>query len=235
MSSSALHDVQNDPDNIIRPRAVKPGNPMVLRAMSEEGAIKADPTSELLPSDGSRSALDVPHLVEHTNITSSGRSTPLPPDAPPSVQSISSARRHVRAQVKRRLFPTIEYTARVSHFDPKSEYTNFRGFFVLFWIGLAIMVITTMLRNIKDTGYPLRVQVWALLTENTWQLALSDLAMVLSTGLSLPLQHLFNRSNGSLGWKRAGMPIQSAFQLAWLGLWVKWVASKKADALLSSD
>lgn len=231
MSSSARHDVQNDPDNIVRPRAVKPGNPMVLRAMSEEGAIKVDPTSELLPSHGSRSALDVLQSAEHTDITSSGRSTPLPPDAPPSVQSISSARRHVRAQAKHRLFPTIEYTARVSHFDPKSEYTNFRGFFVLFWIGLAIMVLTTMLRNIKDTGYPLRVQVWALLTENTWQLALSDIAMVFSTGLSLPLQKLFNGSNGSLRWKRAGMPIQSVFQVAWLGLWVKWVPSKNADTL----
>ena len=134
----------------------------------------------------------------------------------------------MRAQAKRRLFPTIEYTPRVSHFDPKSEYTNFRGFFVLFWIGLAIMVITTMLRNIKDTGHPLRVQVWALLTENTWQLALSDTAMVVSTGLSLPLQKLFSRSNGWLRWKRAGMPIQSLFQLAWLCLWVKWVAVRNA-------
>lgn len=90
------------------------------------------------------------------------------------------------------------------------------------------MVITTMLRNIKDTGHPLRVQVWALLTENTWQLALSDTAMVVSTGLSLPLQKLFSRSNGWLRWKRAGMPIQSLFQLAWLCLWVKWVAVRNA-------
>lgn len=129
----------------------------------------------------------------------------------------------MRAQQKQRLFPSIDYAARVSHFDPKSDYRDFRGFFVLFWIGLAIMVLTTMLRNIKDTGYPLRVQVWALLTANTWQLGLSDLAMVVSTGLCLPLQLVFKRSNGWLRWSNYGMAIQSFFQLAWAALWVKCV------------
>lgn len=152
----------------------------------------------------------------------SGRSTPLPPDAPPSAQSISSARKQVRAQQKHRMFPTVEYAARVSHFDPRSEYRDFRGFFVLFWIGLAIMVITTTLRNIKDTGYPLRHQMWDLLTNKTWELGISDGVMVGSTSLSVPLQMLFRRSKGWLRWENLGMPIHSAFQIAWLVLWVKY-------------
>ena len=138
------------------------------------------------------------------------------------MQSISSVRKQIRAQQKHRLFPTVEYSARVSHFDPKSEYRDFRGFFVLFWIGLAIMVITTMLRNIKDTGLPLRVRPWALLTANTWQLGLSDMAMVASTLISLPLQKLFRESNGILRWARLGMPIHSTFQAAWFTLWINW-------------
>lgn len=121
------------------------------------------------------------------------------------------------------MFPTIDYSARVSHFDPKSEYRDFRGFFVLFWIGLAIMVITTMLRNIKDTGNPLRVEVWSLLTANVWQLAISDLAMVISTYTSLPLQKLFRESKGWLRWEKGGMAVQSIFQVAWLVLWIKFV------------
>ena len=165
-----------------------------------------------------------PHSFDKRTSTDSqrsGRSTPLPPDAPPSVKSISSARKHMRAQQKHRLFPTIDYAARVSHFDPKSDYRDFRGFFVLFWIGLAIMVLTTMLRNIKDTGYPLRVRVWALLTANTWQLGFSDLVMVGSTWLCLPLQRIFRRNIGWLRWKNCGIAIQSVFQVAWLALWVK--------------
>ncbi|MCJ1372627.1 hypothetical protein MMC20_003852 [Loxospora ochrophaea] len=195
---------RDDADHILRPRAVRPDNPMVLRAQSDERSLKPNIASET-PSG-----------------VSSGRSTPIPPDAPPSLQSISSARKHVRALQKSRMFPTIDYDARVSYFDPKSDYRDFRGFFVLFWIGLAIMVITTFLRNIKDTGYPLRVQVWALLTANTWQLGLSDLVMVVSTGLSLPLQKICRQSNSWLAWKKAGMPIQSCFQVLWLWLWVKW-------------
>ncbi|KAI9751456.1 MAG: hypothetical protein M1815_001114 [Lichina confinis] len=153
---------------------------------------------------------------------SSGRSTPIPADAPPSTHSISSARRQVRAQQRQRLFPTIEYAARVSHFDIDSEHRDFRGFFVLFWIGLAIMVMTTMLRNIKDTGYPMRVRIWSLFTEKTWQLGLSDLAMVVSTGVTLPMHMLFRRSKGWLRWDRLGMPIQSLYQFGWLAFWICW-------------
>ncbi|KAI4209070.1 MAG: hypothetical protein LQ351_007966 [Letrouitia transgressa] len=163
MTQATSHQQHDPSDGILRPRPIKPGNPMVLRAQSEDDALK--PIGITIPASG----------------ISSGRSTPIPPDAPPSAKSISSARKHVRAQQKHRIFPTVEYAARVSHFDPKSDYRDFRGFFVLFWIGLAIMVITTMLRNIKDTGFPFRVGVWALLVEKTWQLALSDGAMVAST------------------------------------------------------
>ncbi|MCJ1342982.1 hypothetical protein MMC31_001171, partial [Peltigera leucophlebia] len=202
MAHSSFSEQSAELDNVLRPRPIKPGNPMVLRTQVQEVGLK--------PLNGIEAL--------HSEI-SSGRSTPLPPDAPPSVKSISSARKQVRAQQKQRLFPSIDYAARVSHFDRRSDYRDFRGFFVLFWIGLAIMVLTTMLRNIKDTGYPLRVRVWALLTANTWQLGLSDLAMVVSTGLCLPLQLVFRRSNSWLRWSDFGMAIQSFFQLAWAAFW----------------
>src|SRR5690242_5259229 len=146
----------------------------------------------------------------------SGRTTPIPADAPPSVQAASSARRQIRAQQKRRMFPTIEYVDRVSHFDPTSDYRDFRGFFVLFWIGLAIMVITTMLRNLKETGYPLSMRQWGLFTENVWEMGLSDGAMVASIGLCLPLHKLYMNSSGLLRWNRLGMAVQSLFQATWL-------------------
>lgn len=84
------------------------------------------------------------------------------------------------------------------------------------------MVITTMLKNIKETGLPLRVGVWALLTANTWQLGLSDLAMVASTSISLPLQLLSRRNKGFLRWSRLGMPLHSIFEASWLILWINW-------------
>lgn len=141
------------------------------------------------------------------------------------MQSISSARKHLRAQAKTRLFHNIDYQPRLSHFDPNSENQYFRGFFVLFWISLFIMVITTVLRNLKDTGFPLRRQMWSLFSANVFQLGLCDLLMVVSTGLTLPLHRAIRSSNGWLQWCRYGMVIQSLFQLVWLTVWVTYEAS----------
>ncbi|ODA78990.1 hypothetical protein RJ55_04580 [Drechmeria coniospora] len=152
----------------------------------------------------------------------SGRSTPIPENAPPSTKSLSSARRLARAQEKRRIFPTVDYASRVSHFDPASDYRDFHGFFTLFWIGLAIMGITTMLRNFKDTGHPMRIKIWTLFTVKLWHLAIADFLMVASTALSLPL-HRWARSAApeSLAtWKYGGMAVQSLYQSAWLALWI---------------
>lgn len=117
------------------------------------------------------------------------------------------------------MFPTIDYVDRVSHFDPASDYHDFRGFFVLFWIGLAIMVITSMLRTVKETGYPFQIRQWNLFKEKIWELGLVDGAMVGSTALALPLQKLFLNGKGPLRWGQLGMAIQSLYQLAWLSFW----------------
>ncbi|KAG6039545.1 hypothetical protein E4U41_002437, partial [Claviceps citrina] len=156
-------------------------------------------------------------------------STPVPENAPPSAKSLSSARRHVRAEQKRRrLFPTIEFASRLSHFDPQSDHRDFHGFFNLFWIGLAIMGMTTMLRNMKDTGYPLRIEIWSLFTVKLWHLAVADLLMVASSLVGLPLQRLWRRAamagggkgGGLMTWARGGMAVQSIYQLLWLALWI---------------
>jgi sterol O-acyltransferase len=120
------------------------------------------------------------------------------------------------------MFPTIEYVDRVSHFDPTSDYRDFHGFFVLFWIGLAIMFITTALRNMKETGYPLAFRQWDLFTEKVWELGLSDGAMVGSTMLSLPFHKLYMRQSGLLRWDKLGMAIQSIFQAGWLAFWTSF-------------
>jgi sterol O-acyltransferase len=128
----------------------------------------------------------------------------------------------VRAEQRRRIFPTIEYASRVSHFDPNSDYRDFHGFFNLFWIGLAIMGITTMLRNFKDTGHPMRVQIWTLFTIKVWHLVIADFAMVASTATSLFIHKLSRASpaDGFLTWKRGGVALQSLYQLLWLSVWI---------------
>jgi sterol O-acyltransferase len=119
------------------------------------------------------------------------------------------------------MFPTIDYVDRVSHFDPNSDYHDFRGFFVLFWIGLAIMVLTSILRNLTETGYPFQIRQWALFKEKVVELGLVDGAMVFSTALSLPFQKLF-LNDGALRWNSSGMAIQSVYQVIWLSFWTTY-------------
>lgn len=144
----------------------------------------------------------------------SGRSTPAPEDALPSIKSIKYARKERR----RRLFPTVDYENRVSHFDPDSSHRDFRGFFTLFWIGLVIMVITASLKNLRDTRWILRTSIFSLFTERLWELGLAEASMVGSTVMCLPIQKFVQR--GALCWQREGYLLQHLLQSVWLGIWV---------------
>lgn len=152
----------------------------------------------------------------------SGISTPVPPDAPPSVKATSSARKQNRAQQKHRPFPTIEYAARVSHFDPTSDYRDFRGFFVLFWIALFLMVMSTTLRNWKELGTPFVITQWNLYTENLFELALSDAFMASTLMATLPIQKLAASSKGFFRWSKGGMAVQCIYESVWLLYWTSW-------------
>ncbi|TKA23845.1 hypothetical protein B0A50_06980 [Salinomyces thailandicus] len=190
-------------NGVYSPRARRPVNPAVERAFNEE--LRRGSASMSSPM----------------NRNSSGTGTPAPPeDAPPSVKATSAARRELRR--KQRMFPTIEYRSRLSYFDPNSDYTNFRGFFVLFWIGLAVMAITAMTRSWKDTGNLLSFRQWPLFTQNIGELAASDLLMVGSTTITLPMHRLYKNSRGLLSWNGGGMILQILFQAGWLAFWIGW-------------
>ncbi|KAK3055495.1 Sterol O-acyltransferase 2 (Sterol-ester synthase 2) [Extremus antarcticus] len=187
-------------NEVLSPRPRKAVNPQVARAYKQE--------------------LHAPSL-DTRNITPAG--TPAPPDdAPPSVKAVSAARRELRKKTNGRIFPTVDYQERVSYFDPRSSYSNFRGFFVLFWIGLGIMATTSMLRNLKETGLVLSFRQWPLFTENIWELAASDLLMAATTGVDLPLSKLYKNSKGWLRWEKGGIFVQCAVQAVWLYVWIAW-------------
>ncbi|KAK5995956.1 putative sterol O-acyltransferase 2 [Cladobotryum mycophilum] len=204
------HNHSHDDDHVLRPRPRKPMHSQVSQL------------SHMTPIDGDGQHLSLSAEASIGSGLTSGRSTPVPDNAPPSTKSLSSARKQVRAEQRRRIFPTIEFASRLSHFDPDSDYRDFHGFFNLFWIGLAIMGITTMLRNMKDTGHPMRVQIWGLFTDKLSSLALADFLMVASTAVSLPLHRIVRASpaDGALSWARGGMAIQSIYQAIWLSVWI---------------
>ncbi|KAK5663145.1 hypothetical protein OQA88_6562 [Cercophora sp. LCS_1] len=208
MSSTSTDFAEGD--HVARPRPRKPLHQQLSHLSQTSNA------SEL------NGGLEPPENGQAATGMTSGRSTPVPLDAPPSVRSLSTVRKQVRAEQRRRIFPTIEFANRVSHFDPNSDYRDFHGFFNLFWIGLAIMAITTMLRNIKDTGYPMRVQIWGLFTVKLWHLAIADFLMVASTAIALPMHRVFRAApaGGAMNWSKGGMAIMSIYQVVWLAFWI---------------
>lgn len=84
------------------------------------------------------------------------------------------------------------------------------------------MAITTMLRNIKDTGYPMRVQIWSLFTVKLWHLGLADFAMVASASGVLPLQRWVRSApaKSAMTWAKGGMALQSVYQVTWMAFWI---------------
>ena len=80
-----------------------------------------------------------------------------------------------------------------------------------------------MLRNIKDTGHPMRIEIWQLFPVKVWELALADGLMVATTVVCLPLHKLFRNNKDTFGWLRwgkSGMAIQSIYQALWFAFWV---------------
>lgn len=57
MASSSLYDQNDESDNILRPRPIKPGNPMILRALGQENGLKPTQGVESLASAVSRFVL----------------------------------------------------------------------------------------------------------------------------------------------------------------------------------
>lgn len=95
---------------------------------------------------------------------------------------------------------------------------------MLFWVGLFILVITTAVRNFRETGYPFPFRQRAIFVQNIWELAFSDAAMAASTLLNLPLHKLYAEGPSIFRWSRGGMWIQSLFQTVWFVYWVEYVS-----------
>lgn len=60
------------------------------------------------------------------------------------------------------------------------------------------------------------------MSRNVLSLAFSDLAMVLSTGISFPFAKLFRNGPRVFQWRNGGFWLQSIYQAGWLALWTQW-------------
>lgn len=81
------------------------------------------------------------------------------------------------------------------------------------------MVLTTALKNLKETGQVVRTSIFSLFALAPAELAIAELLMVSSTIMCLPLQQMFQRHD-VVSWDKNGHWMQHGIQSVWLGIWV---------------
>lgn len=160
---------------------------------------------------------ETPHIIERTN--SGGFK---------SADGTLYVSKPFRSQSSRKLRATITFTPRSSHFDtnnPSSGANEFRGFFTLFWISIFLFTARTYIEGIEANGAPLNLQFAALFSRHALPLALSDLILVLSTGVCVPFAKLL--AKGYIKYHWTGVIIQHTWQAMVLGITVKWTFDRQ--------
>ncbi|KAG8861414.1 hypothetical protein FRB96_002863 [Tulasnella sp. 330] len=125
------------------------------------------------------------------------------------------------------LLAKLTFVPRASHFESHGQ-DAFRGFYVLFWIAIGLLILRTYVVSFDETGYPLSLSFAALFSKDALGLALSDAVLVGSTGISVPFVKLL--ASGRLRYNGAGSPgmiIQHAYQTLMLAVAVLWTFNRQ--------
>ncbi|CBQ70133.1 related to acyl-CoA sterol acyltransferase [Sporisorium reilianum SRZ2] len=131
--------------------------------------------------------------------------------------------RPVAAKAGKRMRAVVSFKPRRSHFDRFNEASSrdqFRGFFTLFWVCLALFVLNTFYTSFATTGKVLSLTFATLFSRDAWMLALSDGVLIASLFICVPFAKVCRR-----GWVRywpTAVVFQHVWQAALLGVVIKW-------------
>ena len=123
-----------------------------------------------------------------TNMTSASVRK-VTPDAPHSKSQALSSPDYKKTSGYRFF---VRYMPRFSMFDSlnRNEMNGpFRGFYNLFWICLACVVLSAFMQSFDNTGQILSLTLATLMSRDTHVLALSDAILVAQTFLCVPMVH----------------------------------------------
>jgi sterol O-acyltransferase len=120
----------------------------------------------------------------------------------------------------------LVFTKRFSTFDrqnPLSAESPFHGFFTLFWLAIALMLIKVAAQNWKVYGSVLgKAEILHIMFDrDIVVLGITDAIMVASTIFGLGLQKVV--SWGYLSWRRSGWIIQNVWQMFFLSAILGWI------------
>lgn len=131
--------------------------------------------------------------------------------------------RPYRSSSTSKLKALVSYTPRSSGLDRtnvKAASDEFRGFYSLFWIGLALLFVRTSYDSWETNRTILSGTFGRLITGDALVLAISDAIMVGSMFVCVPF--VKGLVNGWYGYYWVGVAIQHAWQCVFLGMAVWW-------------
>lgn len=119
----------------------------------------------------------------------------------------------------------LVFTRRFTTFDrqnPSNTESPFLGFYVLFWIAMAFLLLRVAVHNHRVTGSVLGENqlMKMMFSREIISLGLTDGLMFLSTALGWCLQIIIHK--GYLSWNRSGWILQNLWQTFYLGAIVGW-------------
>ncbi|KZP25532.1 hypothetical protein FIBSPDRAFT_733698 [Athelia psychrophila] len=133
-----------------------------------------------------------------------------------------------RSKTSKKMRALITFAPRKSHFDITNESSGaneFRGFFSLFWISMFLFTLRTYIVSFEATGSPLNFVFAMSFSEDAITLALTDLVLMLSTGLCVPFAKAI--SKGWIPYYYFGMVLQHLLQAAILFTAVTWTFNRQ--------
>ncbi|SOV01898.1 related to acyl-CoA sterol acyltransferase [Ustilago sp. UG-2017a] len=156
--------------------------------------------------------------VEFQHIGAKGLSHRIDKDGAIHLKPVAAS-----SKSRKKMRAVVSFKPRNSHFDRFNETSSrdqFRGFFTLFWVCLALFVLNTSYTSWNSTGQVLSMTFATLFSEDAWMLALSDGVLIGSLFICVPFAKVCRR-----GWVRywpTAVVFQHLWQTALLGLVIKW-------------
>ncbi|CAL5874884.1 uncharacterized protein PFLUO_LOCUS9186 [Penicillium psychrofluorescens] len=123
------------------------------------------------------------------------------------------------------LFRDLKFTRQLSTFDrqnPTFSSSQFHGFFVLFWLGVVLLLVKVAANNwrIYGTLWGKNEILCLMFHKDVLVLGVTDLVLCWSPTLCLVLQWAVFK--GYLRWSRTGWIVQNIWQATYLGVAIWW-------------
>jgi sterol O-acyltransferase len=176
------------------------------------------------PEDREAPSLELNHLQEPNISRSSGSENSSNEKVKPSYVSYKKQRQNV-------------FTSRSSRLEREAlqgALHEFRGFINLFWVCIGVLVCNTILHQFRERGQLIGLKLFQIMARDFGVFCFSDLLMVLSTFLCVPIVRLY--ADGWIKNKWIFYILQALFQLSFLIISTAWAMSREYfDIIIKYD